>query len=194
MKEFRELVEVLGIPVVTGMSSIDAIESEHPYYAGRNGGTGNRAGNFAVQNSDVLLSVGSRQSFVQTGFQYESWAREAYTILNDIDENELKKPNLHVSLPVCADAKEFIEKLLAEASARGASAGHPLFQGEAWREQCRLWRKNIRWSQRSIIRHWKRAVPISMRFMESCRSLCRRMPGWWSVWEPPGWREARPSR
>lgn len=141
VKEFRELVEVLGIPVVTGMSSIDAIESEHPYYAGRNGGTGNRAGNFAVQNSDVLLSVGSRQSFVQTGFQYESWAREAYTILNDIDENELKKPNLHVSLPVCADAKEFIEKLLAEASARGASAGHPLFQGEAWREQCRLWRK-----------------------------------------------------
>lgn len=139
--QFRELAEVLGVPVVTGMSSIDAIESDHPYYVGRNGGTGNRAGNFAVQNSDVLLSIGSRQSFAQTGFQYESWARGAYTILNDIDENELKKPNLHVSLPVCGDAKELIGKLLKEAANRGADAEHPLFQKEEWRKQCRLWKE-----------------------------------------------------
>lgn len=141
MEPFRRLVELLGVPVVTGMSSIDAIESDHPYYAGRNGGTGDRAGNFAVQNSDVLLSIGSRQSFVQTGFQYESWARESYTILNDIDKNELKKPNLHVSLPVVGDAKEFIEKLTEEAARRGASEERPLFAGEDWRQQCRIWRE-----------------------------------------------------
>ncbi len=141
MEGFRRLVELLGVPVVTGMSSIDAIESDHPYYVGRNGGTGDRAGNFAIQNSDVLLSIGSRQSFVQTGFQYESWARESYTILNDIDENELKKPNLHVSLPVVGDAGEFIDKLLAEAIRRGASEASPLFTGESWRQQCRVWRE-----------------------------------------------------
>lgn len=141
IEEFHELVEILGVPVATGMSSIDAIASDHPYYVGRNGGTGNRAGNFAVQNSDVLLSIGSRQSFVQTGFQYESWAREAYTIINDIDENELKKSNLHVSLPVCADAKELIVKLLEEAKKRGASPSNPLFSGEGWRVQCRLWKE-----------------------------------------------------
>lgn len=139
--EFQELVDVLGVPVATGMSSVDAIASDHPYYVGRNGGTGNRAGNFAVQNSDVLLSIGSRQGFMQTGFQYESWAREAFTIINDIDENELKKPNLHVSLPVCADAKDLIVKLINGAKARGASAAKPLFGGEAWRAQCRLWKE-----------------------------------------------------
>ena len=139
--EFHKLVNVLGVPVVTGMSSVDAIESDHPYYVGRSGGTGTRPGNFALQNSDVLLSVGNRQGFSQTGFQYQDWARESFTILNDIDENELKKPNLHVSLPVVGDAKDLIQKLLAEASERGADEEHPLFKGEDWREQCRSWRK-----------------------------------------------------
>lgn len=142
VEEFRELAEVLGVPVVTGMSSVDAIEWNHPLFTGRNGGTGDRAGNFAVQNSDVFLSIGCRQSFVQTGFQFESWARDAYTILNDIDENELKKPNLHVSLPVVGDAGEFIRKLLAGAKKMGASVGNPLFNGEEWRVQCRAWKNN----------------------------------------------------
>ena len=85
---FQKLVNLLGIPVVTGMSSIDLMESGHPLYVGRNGGTGDRAGNFAVQNSDLLLSLGSRQSFLQTGFHFETWAEKAYTILNDIDGEE----------------------------------------------------------------------------------------------------------
>lgn len=148
IEPFRELVRILGIPVVTGMSSVDAIESGDPLYVGRSGGTGSRAGNFAVQNSDVLLSIGSRQSFVQTGFQYESWAREAYTIVSDIDAEELKKPNLHVSLPVQADALDLVNKLLAEAKARGYNEESTVFRGEKsevcgklWTEQCRLWKE-----------------------------------------------------
>lgn len=138
---FDQLVEILGVPVATGMSSIDAIASDHPYYVGRSGGTGNRAGNFAVQNSDVLLSVGSRLGFAQTGFHYESWARGAYTIVNDIDAEELKKPNLHVSLPVVGDAGDFMGKLLKEARRRGYDAKHPVFSKEEWRVQCRKWRE-----------------------------------------------------
>lgn len=141
IREFHVLAEHLGIPVVTGMSSVDAMETDHPLYTGRNGGTGDRAGNFAVQNCDVLLSLGSRQSFVQTGFQYKSWARGAYTILNDIDGEELKKPNLHVSLPVCGDAADLIHKLLTEVRERGCSPGHPWFSGEEWRKQCLGWKK-----------------------------------------------------
>ena len=63
MDDFHELAGRLGVPVVTGMSSVDAMETADPLYVGRNGGTGDRAGNFAVQNSDLLLSIGSRQSF-----------------------------------------------------------------------------------------------------------------------------------
>ena len=109
-------MELLGIPVVTGMSSIDLMESAHPLYVGRNGGTGNRPGNFAVQTCDVLFSIGSRQSFLQTGFAYEKWAAHAYTILNDIH-------------------------MLEEA---GCSRAHPWFADEkesSWREKCRHWRE-----------------------------------------------------
>ena len=141
IEEFRQLADTLGIPVITGMSSVDAIESDHPYFVGRSGSTGTRPGNFALQNSDLLLSIGNRQGFAQTGFQFQDWARGSYTILNDIDENELKKPSLHVSLPVCGDAGELIRKLLAGARRRGADSASPLFQGEEWRKQCRLWRE-----------------------------------------------------
>lgn len=140
-EEFHQLAELLGVPVVTGMSSVDAMEYDHPLFVGRSGGTGTRPGNFALQNSDVLLSIGNRQGFAQTGFQFQDWARESYTILNDIDENELKKPSLHVSLPVCGDAGELIRKLIRSARIRGASEEKPLFQRQAWREQCLLWKE-----------------------------------------------------
>lgn len=141
IEAFHELVDILGIPVITGMSSVDAIESDHPYFVGRSGSTGTRPGNFALQNSDLLLSLGNRQGFAQTGFQFQDWARDSYTILNDIDENELKKPSLHVSLPVCGDAGELIRKLVRGAKQRGADEKNPLFQGESWRRQCRFWRE-----------------------------------------------------
>ena len=127
--------------MITGMSSVDAMESEHPYFAGRSGGTGTRPGNFALQNSDVLLSIGNRQGFAQTGFQYQDWARGSYTILNDIDENELKKPSLHVSLPVCGDAGDLIRKLICAAKLRGADETNPLFKGRDWIRQCQVWKQ-----------------------------------------------------
>jgi len=141
MDDFQKLVNILGVPVITGMSSVDAMESEHPYFAGRSGGTGTRPGNFALQNSDVLLSIGNRQGFAQTGFQYQDWARGSYTILNDIDENELKKPSLHVSLPVCGDAGDLIRKLICSAKLRGADETNPLFKGRDWIRQCQVWKQ-----------------------------------------------------
>lgn len=133
--EFLKFVERMGIPVVTSMSSIDAIPSSHPLYVGRTGSTGDRAGNFAVQNSDFLLSIGNRLGFTQTGFNYDTWARKAYTVVNDIDGEELRKPNIHVDLPVCGDAAELIRKLNQKLEE---------FQLEIpkqWTEQCLYWRE-----------------------------------------------------
>lgn len=141
MEIFRKLIRTLGIPVLTGMSSVDLVEEQNPYYAGRSGMTGSRAGNFAMQNSDVYLSIGSRQSVHQTGFDAKSWTREAYTILNDVDAEELKKPNLHVSLPVIGDAAEFMQKLYEGAKKLGADEDHPLCKVEPWVLQCRKWRE-----------------------------------------------------
>lgn len=133
---FRRVVEKLHIPVVTCWDSIDAIEDEHPLYAGRGGIMGDRPGNFAVQNSDLLFSIGSRLSIRQVGYNHASWARAAYTIVNDIDAEELKKPTVRIDLPVHADAWDLLE-LIDEKIKRD----QPLFLGEDWIAQCQAWRK-----------------------------------------------------
>lgn len=131
---FLKLIKQLNIPVVTGMSSIDAIDSYHPLYVGRSGPTGNRAGNFAVQNADLLISIGNRLSFMQIGFNTKSWARNAYKIVNDIDLYELKKPYLSIDMPICCDAARLIKMLYV------ATYGKTVFNNESWLTQCLIWR------------------------------------------------------
>ena len=130
----EELAQRLSMPVVTCWDSIDLIATEHPYYCGRGGTMGDRAGNFAVQNSDLLLSIGSRLSIYQVGYDVRLWARAAYTIVNDIDPAELKKPTIRVDYPVCADAADFMRALLA------AAKEDELKENGAWLAQCRRWK------------------------------------------------------
>ena len=83
-ESFKKVVDLLNIPVATGWDSIDAIYDEHPLYVGRGGIMGDRAGNFAVQNSDLVFAVGNRLSIRQVGYNWKTWAREAYVIMNDV--------------------------------------------------------------------------------------------------------------
>ncbi len=133
--QFCKLVNQLKIPVVTCWDSIDLLQTESPYYTGRAGTMGDRAGNFAVQNSDLLLVIGSRLNTYQVGYQLESWAREADVIVVDIDSEELKKPTIRVDFPVCADAKIFIQQLLVEISDKKQ------LEYKAWNQKCNEWKK-----------------------------------------------------
>lgn len=132
---FRELAEQAGIPVVTCWDSIDLIETENGYYAGRGGTMGDRAGNFAVQNCDFLLCIGNRLNINQVGYDVKTWAREAYVVDVDIDPEELKKPTIRVDLPVCADAGEFM-KILLEKTEPEVKRNY-----EEWAAQCRKWKE-----------------------------------------------------
>ena len=131
---FLKLIDRMNIPVVTCWDSVDLIPDDHPLYGGRGGNLGDRGGNFAVQNSDLILSIGSRLSFRQTGFNYETWARKAYVIMEDIDAAELKKPNVHVDMPVHADAKAFLQALLDR-------AGDKVCDDDDWIARCKQWQK-----------------------------------------------------
>lgn len=144
-----QVISRLGIPVVTGWNSQDAIYDEHPLYTGRAGGMGDRPGNFAVQNSDLVFSVGSRLSIRQVGYNYQTWARGAYVIVNDVDAEELKKPSVHADMRVHADAKDLLETLndyLEKEQERG-TLPMPLFEGGQgledmdWRQTCQFWKK-----------------------------------------------------
>lgn len=147
-EEFRKAVEKLGIPVATCWDSIDAIEDAHPLYVGRGGIMGDRPGNFAVQNADLVLAVGNRLSIRQVGYNWKTWAREAYVIDVDVDPAELKKTTIHVDMPVCADAKNFFEALNEVLEAETA----PVFQGTDWVEKCQNWKKDYPVTQP---KHWE---------------------------------------
>ncbi len=134
---FKKVVDKLNIPVVTGWDSIDTIYDAHPLYVGRGGIMGDRAGNFAVQNSDLVLSIGSRLSIRQVGYNWTTWARAAYVIMNDIDADELKKPTLHVDMPVWGDAKDLLEKL-----DKLIDGGSKVFNETFWLERCSRWKKD----------------------------------------------------
>ncbi len=131
---FREVAKKLNIPIVTYWNAVDLIEDENPLYCGRAGNMGDRAGNFAIQNADLILAIGTRISIRQVGYNWQTWAREAKVIMVDIDKAELKKPTLHVEMPVWADAKDFLEKLNKKAEG-------PLFNDSLWLDTCARWKR-----------------------------------------------------
>ncbi|HVZ58989.1 MAG TPA: thiamine pyrophosphate-binding protein, partial [Patescibacteria group bacterium] len=92
--EFTKLINTLGIPVTTGMSSHDLIPSSHKLFFGRPGGFGERVGNFVIQNSDLVISIGSRLHLWIISYDYKNFARAAKKIIVDIDPAELKKPTI----------------------------------------------------------------------------------------------------
>lgn len=145
---FLRVAKKLGVPVVTGWNSQDCIWDNHPLYTGRGGGMGDRAGNFAIQNSDLVLSLGSRLSIRQVGYNYKTWAREAFVIVNDIDQEELKKPSVHSDMRVHADVKELLRALEEVLDLEyKATEESPLFKGGkgiqdmTWNETCRMWKE-----------------------------------------------------
>lgn len=109
---FTELTEKLQIPVVVAWNSNDLVAYDSPYYCGMPGTVGMRSGNFVVQNSDLLLVLGSRMNIRMISYNKFDFAKNAYKIIVDIDENELKKPTISPDMPICADVKNVIEELL----------------------------------------------------------------------------------
>lgn len=110
--ELYKLIELLNIPVVTTFNGIDIVESNHPLYMGRIGTLGSRGANFTLQNSDLMISVGSRNNIRQISYNWKSYARAAKKVIVDIDENEIKKPFLIPDVPVIMDARQFLVGML----------------------------------------------------------------------------------
>ena len=106
--EFRELLELLDVPVETTWLAIDLIEADHPLFVGRPGAGAPRGANFAIANCDFLLSIGARLDRVVTGFAPERFAGAAHKVMVDIDPAELRKMGDSVAQLVCSDAGAFV--------------------------------------------------------------------------------------
>ena len=134
-EHFRKVLEKLNIPIVTYWNAVDLIENEHALYCGRAGNMGDRAGNWAIQNSDLILAIGTRISIRQVGYNFKTWAREAKVIMVDIDQAEMKKHTIHVDMPIWADAKDFLKKL-------DTYIDTPIETNKVWLDACQGWKNN----------------------------------------------------
>ena len=109
-----DLAEVFDIPVVTAWTH-DIFPNEHRLFAGRPGTIGTRAGNFVVQNADLVIVLGSRLNIRQVSYNWQSFARNAKKIWVDIDTAGFNKPFVKADLMIAADLKSFMPALTDKA-------------------------------------------------------------------------------
>lgn len=110
-EEFLKCVNNLNIPVVTAWNAHDLLWKGHPCFCGKPGTVGTRGGNFIVQNCDLLLVLGCRMNIRMISYNKHQFAKNAYKIVVDIDENELKKPTVKVDMPIHANVKDVMRAL-----------------------------------------------------------------------------------
>ena len=126
---FLKVAETLNIPVLTSISGIDLIPSDHPLFFGRPGILGERPANLIMQNSDLFIVLGTRMGIRICGYAYETVARAAKKVMVDIDPNELEKPTFRPDVKICADAGDFLRALAVELPSLGPKA--------EWLDYCR---------------------------------------------------------
>ena len=133
-QQFAILYNTLQIPVVTTWNSLDLIPYDHDLCVGRPGSVALRAPNFAVQNCDLLISIGARLDNVVTAHNPQGFARHAKKVVVDIDLNELNKHAMHIDEKVCANAADFINALLKSATDTAPDYSQ-------WHQQCQTWKQ-----------------------------------------------------
>jgi acetolactate synthase I/II/III large subunit len=130
---FDSVTRRLGIPVTTAWTAHDLVASDEPLFCGRPGSIGDRPGNFTVQNSDLLLVLGSRLNIRQVSYNWKDFARHAFKIQVDADLAELIKPLVKSDLPIQCDLRAF----LGEMDRQLAASGFDTARHAAWLSWCR---------------------------------------------------------
>ena len=132
-ESFKIWVEELEVPVVSTWNALDLLPFDHPLYVGRPGVVALRGPNFAVQNCDLLISIGCRLDNIITAYNSKGFAREAKKVVVDVDSNEINKLKMDIEISVVSDASIFIDKIK---SAKISTS--PLLK--VWQETCLDWK------------------------------------------------------
>lgn len=129
---FKKIAEQLRIPCTFTWNAADTFAWEHDLYVGRPGVVAARAPNFAVQNSDCLISIGCRLDNVITAYNPQGFARSARKIVVDVDAHELERHAMPIDVAVCADAKSLLQTWSQSLPTMG-----PI---DPWRTRCADWK------------------------------------------------------
>ena len=135
-EKINNFIKKVNVPVVTTWSGVDVIDHNHKNYIGNVGVYGSRSANFAVQNSDLLLCLGSRLDTRITGGVPSTFARNSKVISVDIDKNELSKQRgLKLYLKVNSNLFDFFN--VFEKDNKKFK-----YQNKDWSNKCEKWKKN----------------------------------------------------
>lgn len=151
--EMRQIIEALQLPFGLTWPAMDLVPADHPLLVGRPGPMAPRGANFALQNSDFLLTVGARMDLVLTAFAPERLARAARKGMVDIDPNEIGKMSRFLDVPVCADAGDFLRELLVQLPSVQDRSREP------WQRRCTEWKTKY---PLVLPQHRERKEPVSM--------------------------------
>jgi len=135
--KFRKFVDEYNLPCSVSYLAVDYFEQDNPNYVGRLGIKGDRAGNFALQNSDLIICLGSRLSVCLTGFEYDLFGRNSKLVVVDIDEAEHKKNTVKIDHFIKADISDFLDQVKTKIEPK----------------------KRTDWNQKCV--HWKKIWPVS---------------------------------
>lgn len=112
VEELLELLQKTNIPTISAVNGNDLVNQDYEYYCGRFGTHAQIGANTLLSECDFLLTIGSRLYVRQIGYNFKAFAKQAYRVYVDIDENELNKPTIFPDIKIHSDAKDFIKKLL----------------------------------------------------------------------------------
>src|SRR4030042_662832 len=134
-KDFIRLINFLKIPVLTTWKAIDFLPENHKLFFGRPGSIGQRGANFIQQNADLIITIGARLDLAQIGYNYQNFAREAKKVIVDVDIAEIQKIKTKIDVPICTDAKAFIQELINKLNLVERK------DLSDWLSRCKTWKK-----------------------------------------------------
>lgn len=161
---FQTLVERLGVPTVLTQAAKDCLPHDHPLFVGHGGPKGDRAGNFALQGADLILSLGNSLHSQSVGYDVDLFAPSAAKIQVDLDAAVLDRGDVPVDLRVLADVGAMIEGLAAAAPA-------PLDLKE-WRRRCAGWKIDFAVRNEPHLRS-----PVEVNLYDLVEALSEALPG-----------------
>jgi acetolactate synthase-1/2/3 large subunit len=133
-KELINFIKKLNAPIVLPYNGMDLVPYDEPLLVGKFGPVGNRSGNFALQNADLLIVIGASLSLASRGFDIKGFAPKAKKIMVDIDKGELTKSTITLDLAIQADAKDFIKYFIRKAGRNNFSFD------SRWYNACSDWK------------------------------------------------------
>lgn len=140
-KRLLSILENMKFPFLLSWAGMDLIDNSHPLHAGRAGVYGQRSANFILQNSDLVIAVGTRLSISMIGYEQSELIRGGRLVYVDIDPLELEKITKPDTLKIQADAGEFVDGLLEQFAHKEAA----LSASSTWLEYCQKAKRMFPW-------------------------------------------------